>query len=95
MERVVVKKFLEIDEEKIKEALPTSSVTIEPIFVSDEETDGEKTEQEENDISSSPRESLSKRIKFNTEEFIAEIDKESKIKAMKQVKKQVSQSEAT
>lgn len=63
--------------------------------MSDEETDGEKTEQEENDISSSPRESLSKRIKFNTEEFIAEIDKESKIKAMKQVKKQVSQSEAT
>lgn len=63
--------------------------------MSDEETDDEKTEQEENDISSSPRESLSKRIKFNTEEFIAEIDKESKIKAMKQVKKQVSQSEAT
>ena len=88
-------KELLLDEEKLKEVLPPSSVTIEPIFASDEEGDRGKIDQAESDSSSLTNEATSKRSKFNAEEFIAAIDKKSKIKAMKEMKKHDSQSEAT
>lgn len=84
-----------LDEEKLKEAIQPSSMTIEPIFASDEEEEYGNIDQGESSSSSLTNTASSKRLKFNAEEFIAAIDKKSKIKAMKEMKKQDSQSEAT
>lgn len=84
-----------LDEEKLKEKMPAPSITIEPIFVSDEDMDDELLPQEQSDKEISKDEAIPTRVKFNTEEFIAEIDKKSKIRAMKEMKKHKSQSEAT
>lgn len=88
-------KDLLLDEEKLKEVIQPSSMTIEPIFASDEEGDYGDLDQGESSSSSLTNTATSKRLKFNAEEFIAAIDKKSKIKAMKEMRKQDSQSEAT
>ena len=84
-----------LDEEKLKEVIQPSSMTIEPIFASDEEGEYGDIDQGESSSSSLTNTATSKRLKFNAEEFIAAIDKKSKIKAMKEMRKQDSQSEAT
>ena len=84
-----------LDEEKLKEVIQPSSMTIEPIFASDEEGDYGDLDQGESSSSSLTNTATPKRLKFNAEEFIAAIDKKSKIKAMKEMRKQDSQSEAT
>ena len=88
-------KDLLLDEEKLKEVIQPSSMTIEPIFASDEEGEYGDIDQGESSSSSLTNTATSKRLKFNAEEFIAAIDKKSKIKAMKEMRKQDSQSEAT
>lgn len=88
-------KDLLLDEEKLKEVIQPSSMTIEPIFASDEEGECGDIDQGESSSSSLTNTATSKRLKFNAEEFIAAIDKKSKIKAMKEMRKQDSQSEAT
>lgn len=88
-------KDLLLDEEKLKEVIQPSSMTIEPIFASDEEEEYGNIDQGKNGSSSMTNAAASKRLKFNAEEFIAAIDKKSKIKAMKEMKKHDSQSEAT
>ena len=84
-----------LDEEKLKEVIHPSSMTIEPIFASDEEGEYGDIDQGESSSSSLTNTATSKRLKFNAEEFIAAIDKKSRIKAMKEMRKQDSQSEAT
>lgn len=84
-----------LDEEKLKEVIQPSSMTIEPIFASDEEGEYGDIDQGESSSSSLTNTATSKRLKFNAEEFIAAIDKKSRIKAMKEMRKQDSQSEAT
>ena len=84
-----------LDEEKLKEVIQPSSMTIEPIFASDEEGEYGDIDQGESSSSSLTNTATPKRLKFNAEEFIAAIDKKSKIKAMKEMRKQDSQSEAT
>lgn len=88
-------KDLLLDEEKLKEVIQPSSMTIEPIFASDEEEEYGNIDQGKSGSSSMTNAAASKRLKFNAEEFIAAIDKKSKIKAMKEMKKHDSQSEAT
>ena len=88
-------KDLLLDEEKLKEVIQPSSMTIEPIFASDEEGGYGDLDQGESSSSSLTNTATSKRLKFNAEEFIAAIDKKSKIKAMKEMRFQDSQSEAT
>lgn len=88
-------KDLLLDEEKLKGVIQPSSMTIEPIFASDEEGEYGDIDQGESSSSSLTNTATSKRLKFNAEEFIAAIDKKSKIKAMKEMRKQDSQSEAT